>query len=197
MIILKTFVCVVILITSIYFLVTNIKIPTRRARANVMPPESIETSIDDSNHEEDEYISFRLLSGGQSKVWDFKLSNKLVIIGRSTDVFKGDIEIGRDRTFSREHLGIYKDKSGRVHFNAIKGDVNPVFVSTSGGPYKEETGSFVLEPGTYKFKMGSSEFEVYFRSPYEEKASESIKTLIRTKTKAYNVSGRTRIMNRS
>lgn len=194
MIILKTFVCVVILITSIYFLVTNIKIP-RRAKG--MASESIPTSINDLDYEEGEYISFRLLSGGTPKVWDFELSNKLVIIGRSTDAFKGARAIEGDRTFSREHLGIYQDKRGRVHFNPIKGDANPVFVSTNGGPYREETGSFILEPGNYKFKMGSTEFEVFFNSSYEKASPGNIKTVIKSKTRICNVPGRTKIINRS
>lgn len=196
MIILKIFACVVVLITSIYFLVTNIKIP-RRAKAKGMASESIPTSINDLDYEEGEYISFRLLSGDQPRVWDFKLSNKLVIIGRSSDAFKGAREIEGDRTFSREHLGIYQDKRGRVHFNAIKGDANPVFVSTRGGSYKEETGSFVLEPGNYKFKMGSTEFEVFFRLASEKTSSEDIKTVIKAKTRVCNVPGRTKIFNRS
>lgn len=193
MIVLKIFACVVVILTSIYFLVTNIKIPRR---TKIMASESISTSTNDFDYEEDEYISFKLLSGGQARVWDFKLSDKLFIVGRSTAAFQGVRAIEEDRTFSREHIGVYQDKHGCVHFNVIKGDANPVFVSTSGGPYKEETGSFVLEPGNYKLKMGSTEFEVFFRTPYPyEKAS--VKTEIRAKTRVFNVPGRTKIMNRS
>ncbi|MDO4485541.1 MAG: hypothetical protein Q4C46_02990 [Bacillota bacterium] len=193
MTILKIFACVMILLTSIYLLATNLKL-TRRS-----PNESsgiLSTFTCDEDDEYDDYISFRLLSGNQPKVWEFKMSDKLLIIGRNSEKFKGEKSIQDDRTFSREHLGVYRDKRGRVHFNAIKGDINPVFVSTNGSSFKEETGSFILEPGTHRLRMGHSVFEIFFGNSYEMPPSERIKKERNTHSQFKNAGSGTIIINR-
>jgi len=162
MTIIKAFLCVLAIVAIGYLLVKNEKRGTNSEMFNATGFETIERPI----MNEEEYISFRLMLDDTdkiSKIWEFPITDKLTIIGRETENFKTDRNIQNDRTFSREHMGFYRDKSGTVCFTAIKGVKNPVYVGTNNNQMLPKVGNFVLPPGTHIIKMGETVFEVYFR----------------------------------
>lgn len=160
MTIIKAFICILAIVTIGYLLIKHEK------NQDIMPKQSREipgTIAPNVENVKKDYISFCLMSGANPKVWEFELTDKLTIIGRSIDSFKDEMSIQKDLTFSREHLGVVKDKNGIVRFTALKGQENPIIVLDKANKSRVEAGHFVLNPGTHTIRMGNTVFEIFFR----------------------------------
>lgn len=169
MLILKIFVSVIAIILLVYIFFNYLKKGDKKVNHEYSARE-LETieNLAEYETERREYISFRLLGGKVPKVWEFELTPRITIIGRGTEKFQNEKSIQGDRAFSREHLSFYKDRDGVVHFTAIKGERNPVYILEKDygevAIARTEKGSFYLEPDrAHVILMGNTKMEVFYR----------------------------------
>lgn len=160
MTIVKIFLIVIIIVATIYLIVTHERRKSKGKASSI--GKTIEIPIENVEPVEP-YILFRLNEPTNPNIWEFPLDNKMRIIGRATDEFEGNDSIQSDRTMSREHLGFWMKKGGSVEFITIKGSKNPVYIK-SNNKWISETGRFRLEKNkTNVIRIGRTEFEVYFQ----------------------------------
>jgi uncharacterized protein YpmB len=154
MIIVKIFLIIIVVVTTIYLIVTYERDKSKERASPI--EKTVEIPL--GNVEPvDPYIVFRLNEPTNSSIWEFPLSHKMKIIGRATDEFEGNDSIQRD------HLGFWINKDGTAEFITIKGSKNPIYVK-SNNKWISETNRFRLEKNkTNVIRIGRTEFEVYFQ----------------------------------
>lgn len=170
MLMLKIFITVIAIIVLAFIFLNYLKKDGENEKKNCRDSERDMETIENlaEQTEKKKYISFRLIGVKMPRIWEFELTPKVTIIGRGTEKFKNDKSIREDRAFSREHLAFFRDKDGVVHFMAIKGERNPVYVfeKDCGGEVrtKIENGNFYLEPNkAHRIRMGNTEMEVFYK----------------------------------